>query len=337
MLKKVVAFIFISLLLCACTRDSREEVTFSSWGSITETKIINTLISEYEKEHPKVKINFLHIPQNYFQKLHLLFASSTAPDVIFINNLYLPVYANHLEDLSSYINTGEYYPQSTEAMTYENKLLAIPRDISNFVVYYNKNITGNINPDWTFDDFISLIEKTTDKNHWGVSYERDIYMASPYTLTLGFDKGMEFYKSIEGKYAPTPADIGSLTLAQMFTEGKLALYISGRWMYPKLKETAEFPFGVVNFPGTVSADSSGWAISKQSKHKAEAIKFAEFLASKQSIDYFTSTGLIVPARKDSAKLIEEKAFLNAIEKSTAVKYDRNFNKIRDSLNKKYFE
>ena len=336
MLKRLLILLLLPFILCSCSRNDIEEISFSSWGSVTETGILTKLISDYEKENPKIRIKFIHIPQNYFQKIHLLFASSTAPDVIFINNLYLPVYSNHLEDLGENINTAEFYPQSVEALSYEGKLYAIPRDISNFVFYYNKNITGEINPDWTFSDFKTLIQKTTDSKHFGVSYERDIFLASPYTLTLGFDEGIKFYKSLESKYAPSPAQVGSSTLAQMFLNGKLGLYLSGRWMFPKISETADFPFGIVTFPGVVNSDASGWAISKNSRHKAEAIKFVKYLSSKESIDYFTESGLIVPARIDSAKAIKEKAFLDAIKKSVPNNPDKNYNKKRDELNKQIF-
>jgi ABC-type glycerol-3-phosphate transport system substrate-binding protein len=56
----------------------------------------------------------------------------------------------------------------------------------------------------------------------------------------------------------------------MFLDEKIMLYLSGRWMYPKIKETANFPWGIVPFPGVSPADASGWAISKSSKHKDSA-------------------------------------------------------------------
>ena len=337
MLKRLLTLCLLMCLLCSCTKNNKEEISFSSWGSITETQIIRKLILEYEEQNPNIRINFIHIPQNYFQKIHLLFASSTAPDVIFVNNLYLPLYANQLEDLTPIINKNDFYSQSIEALSYGGKLYAIPRDISNFVFYYNKNIAGTINPNWTFDDFKKIIEKISNKEHFGVSYEQDIYLASPYTLTLGFDEGMKFYKKLEGKYAPAPSQVGSSTLAQMFLDGKIGLYLSGRWMFPKISESAKFHYGIVAFPGYVTADSSGWALSKNSKHKTEAIKFIKYLSSKQSIDYFTDTGLIVPARIDSSKKIKERAFIDAIKKSKPNKVDKNFSKKRDELNRVWFK
>ena len=84
MLKKLLILLLIPFILCACEKKTKEEITFSSWGSVTEVRIINKIISDFEHENPDIKVHFLHIPQNYFQKIHLLFASSQAPDVIFI-------------------------------------------------------------------------------------------------------------------------------------------------------------------------------------------------------------------------------------------------------------
>ena len=71
MLKKLSIFLFLSIFLTGCNLQKEEDVvTFSSWGSITETQITKEIINNFEKENPDIKIRFLHFPQNYFQKLH---------------------------------------------------------------------------------------------------------------------------------------------------------------------------------------------------------------------------------------------------------------------------
>ena len=106
-------------------------------------------MDDFEKDNPKIKVDFMHIPQNYFQKIHLLFASNTAPDVIFINNQYLPVYANAgmLEDLTPYYNNFEYdkfYDKSIKTLSWQNKNYAVPRDVSNLVIFIIKIFSKNI-------------------------------------------------------------------------------------------------------------------------------------------------------------------------------------------------
>lgn len=336
MLKKLLLLIFASVFLCSCTKDNKEEITFSSWGSVTEVQVLSRIISEFEKENPDLRINFMHIPQNYFQKIHLLFASSQEPDVIFINNLNLPLYASKLEDLTDITDKDAYFPESMEALSYEGRLLATPRDVSTLVFYRNKSLIKTAPND--LEDFLDVISKSPK---YGVSFERDVYFMFPYSLTMGEDvfhpeKSLEFYKGLEGKYAPTPAEIGSLTQAQMFLEGKIGLYLSGRWLYSKISEDAKFDWDVITFPGIVPLDASGWAISKDTKHKESAEKFVKFLSSKESSEYFMNTGLIVPARVDVAKQIDNKVFLEAIKKSKPISVDKDYRKTVDKMNKKFF-
>ena len=336
MLKKLIILILLPLLFCSCTSKKNEEITFSSWGSVTETKILKQIIKDFEKENPQIKINFIHAPQNYFQKLHLLFAANQAPDVLFINNLYLPIYASKLENLSELINKKDFYQQSIEAMSIDGKLLAIPRDISTLVFYRNKNLIQETPKD--LNELRNIISKS---KKYGISYERDCYYLFPYTLTMNESifspkKSLEYYKSLEGYYAPTPSEVGSSTLAQMFINGNIGLYLSGRWIYPKLKQDVDFSWDVILFPGLVPLDSSGWAIAKDSMHKSSAKKFVQYLTSEKSSEYFLSTGLIVPARINIAQRIDNKVFLDSINNSRVLKIDKNYKKKIDKMNKELF-
>ncbi|MCM1002734.1 MAG: sugar ABC transporter substrate-binding protein [Candidatus Gastranaerophilales bacterium] len=339
-MKKLLTLILALVLLCGCTKKTQEEITFSSWGSVSEVKILNKIITDFETENPDIKIKFMHIPQNYFQKIHLLFASNTAPDVIFMNNLSLPIYANYLEDLSDEINPDEFYPQSIEGLSSEGKVLAIPRDISNLVFYINLDLIKKPSENWTLEEFLQIAQNATKNGVFGVSFEEDIYWALPYLqafdesiLDDNPQKGLKFYKDLRDKYkaAPSKSQVGSSTLAQMFLDKKIAMYLSGRWMYPKISEKADFNWAVVTFPGDkgVPCDSSGWAISKNSKRKDSAKKFVQYLSSEKSSEYFTQTGLIVPARIKTSNLIEEKAFLNAIKTSVKTPVNKDYKKITD--------
>ena len=354
MLKKILIFFLAVFLLTGCkSSQDIEEIIFSSWGSITEVGIIKEIISDYEAENPNIKIRFMHIPQNYFQKIHLLFASRTAPDVVFINNQYLPIYSNYLEDLSGFVNKKDFYPQALDALSYDEKLLAIPRDVSNLVFYINTDLIGKLDSSWSIEDLLQYSQKVKGSNAYGVSYEEELYYLLPYLAYYGesfdkdfdFDKskGVGFYKALrdEHKVAPTKSQVGSLTLAQLFLDEKLAMYLSGRWMYPIISQRADFNWIVMNFPYGKQGqpcDASGWAISKDSKHKDAALEFINYLASERVAEEFFQTGLIVPARRSEKFFIEdnihnEKIFLEVLKKSKSFCVDRNFKKYNDKINK----
>ena len=375
-------------------------IQFASWGSQSEVAIIRPILAEFEHENPDIKVEFVHIPQNYFQKIHLLFASNLAPDVLFINNLYLPIYANagvleevkskkekvKVEDNSFYLLPFTFYPKALKALTYNNKLYAIPRDVSTLVVYYNKNIFKKYNVSlpnkyWTFNDFLILAQKLTkDTNNdgktdiWGISFDEDLLFYLPYLMSEGggvlsddlktsiinspeSQKGLKFYADLRNKYhvAPTEAQSASATMAQLFLQGKLAMQVSGCWLVPKYREDANFDWNIINFPAgdagsVVPLDASGWAIAKSSKHKKEAVRLIEFLASKESIEKFSQSGLIVPARIDVAegaflfsakskkapqnKPASARVFLDVIKIAKNTPVSVNYSELQDDLREK---
>lgn len=367
-LKKIIPILLLLVLICGgCAQKApRTVIEFASWGSKSEIDILKPILSDFEKENPEIKIDFMHIPQNYFQKIHLLFASNTAPDVIFINNLYLPIYANAnlLEELT--VNQNDFYPQALEALSWNGKLYAIPRDVSNLVVFYNKDLFDRKNitypaSEWNFDDFLKTAQKLTDKNTFGVSFEEDPLFYLPYLMSndggilpseiekKGSQYGLNFYADLRKKYhvAPLKPESASATMAQMFLQQKLGMYISGRWMVPKLRNEADFDWDVTQFPkGTngsiVQLDASGWAIAKSSKHKEEAQKLVNYLASSKNSEKFATNGLIVPARKDASrskyfldgqKPVHSKIFLDIIETSKPTPVTVDYREITDKLKK----
>lgn len=353
------------LILCGCApKDNRTILQYASWGSKSEIDILKPLLVEFESENPDIKVDFMHIPQNYFQKIHLLFASNTVPDVIFINNLYLPVYANAgvLDELDA--ENKEFYSHAIDALRWNGKLYAVPRDVSNLVIYYNKELFDEKQvkyPDknWTFDDFLLAAQKLTDDEHFGISFEEEPLFYLPYLMSEGggflpneinkyeSQKALNFYADLRKKYhvAPLKSESASATMAQMFIQKRLAMYLSGRWMVPKLRETAEFDWDIINFPrgkvgSIVPLDVSGWAIAKSSKHKDKAKLLIDYLSSKEATEHFVKSGLIVPARIDCAKSIldghkpsNSKVFIDIIETSKPTPVSVDYREILDNLRK----
>jgi len=350
-------------------------VQFSSWGSKSEIDILKPVIADFEKENPDIKIDFMHIPQNYFQKIHLLFASNTSPDVIFINNLYLPVYANAgiLEPVGENVNQEIYDENILKSLSWGGVLYAIPRDVSNLVIFYNKDLFdrfGVAYPDKirNFDEFLVTAQKLTRDGIFGISFEEESLFFLPYLMSEGGgilsddlskviidDKkskaGLMYYSNLRKKYhvAPRAEESASATMAQLFLQGKIAMHLSGRWLVPKYREEAKFDWDIAPFPAgsagsIVPLDASGWAVAKSSKHKEEAFRFVNYLSSKESIERLTQSGLIVPARGDvqhskyfldGKKPKSAEVFLEVIKTSKPTPVSVNYREILDDLNPKF--
>ncbi len=332
----------LSFFLCGCSNKSedRSVIQFASWGSKSEVEILKPVLADFERENPDIKVEFMHIPQNYFQKIHLLFASNKAPDVIFLNNQYLPVYANAglLKKFSDdEFEKAAFYPKAIKALSWNNDCYAIPRDISMLVIFYNRDIfrkKGVPFPQktWTMEEFLTVAQMLTSRpDVFGISFEEDVLFYLPYLMSFGGGllsddlstdisetketiDGLNFYSDLRKKYhvAPLSSESASATMAQMFMQGRLGMYISGRWIVPKFREEIKFDWDIVQFPqgpagSIVPLDASGWAISSSSRNPDAAFKLVKYLSSKDTIEKFTRSGLIVPARVDVA---ESKSFLD---------------------------
>ena len=132
---------------------------------ISGGKLLKELLIDFEKKN-NIKVEFQHIPQNYFQKIHLLFASNLEPDVIFINNHYLKMCAEAglLEDLTELFKEDlkDYYNVALDCLSYNSRVYAIPRDVSALVLYVNKDIIKeNIKPKTIFELSICYRRKNT--------------------------------------------------------------------------------------------------------------------------------------------------------------------------------
>lgn len=364
----VVIFVFFILLVTGCKRNTVPDlvehqdvnvenkivnIQFASWGSKTEVDVLRSVIKDFEEKNPDIKIEFIHIPQNYFQKLHLLFASNHAPDVIFINNQYLPIYANAgmLEPIK--YNQSLYDEKIINALSWNDRRYAVPRDISLLVIYYNKDLFDKADVDypksgWSQKQMIKKalkIKKRTDA--FGISFEEEPLFYLPYVMSEGgtfFDledkktqKGLKNYADLRKKHeiAPTRADIGSATMAQMFLQGKIAMHLSGRWLTPMYTQSAKFDWDIVEFPAgsngaTVPLDASGWALAKSSKHQEEALRFIYYLASRESIKSFVKTGLIIPARND-VEFSDSEVYLRVLENAQPTPVSVDYNRVLDRL------
>lgn len=381
-MKKILITIFIAVCLSLLYVTNsyfhnkaveNKKISFASWGSQSETAILKKLIQEYEQTSG-IKVNFIHIPQNYFQKIQLLFASALEPDVVFFNNQYIKMYidANLLEDLSPFFDTNKFFPEAVNCFRENERIYAIPRDISTLVVYYNKDILNKkgINPDKEFKDlnsFVGLLKQIKGKNYWSINFEENSLFWSYYLAAAGGGiltddsnsllitepqsiKTLQLYSDLINKYnvIPTKAQVGSKTSAQMFINQEIAMYLSGRWMIPKFRETVDFNWDIMNFPSSeknkLFLDASGWAVSKRSKNKKEAIDFIKYISSEDSLNKIASSGLIIPANINAAretikndtgkKPMHSHIFIDMIKNTKPTPINRNYASINDIITEK---
>ncbi len=282
------SFLAMGLALSAC-QPARDPNTlrFSTWGSPEEMAILNPLVKEFQQLHPEIKLELMHIPDKYFQKLHTLIAANLSPDVVFVNNIQFPIYASNNAFLplekylsaSKVLKASDFYPQTLEGFRLEGQLQGIPRDASNMVVFYNQELFDRAKvpypkANWTLQEMIKTAQALTlDANkdgkpeQFGVSFQNHFLFWTPYLWSMGGDffsadrkkallespealAGIQMHADLRHKYhvAPTAAEAGSSTMSQLFVQGKLAMVINGRWAVPLYRQNLKFKWNIAPFP-----------------------------------------------------------------------------------------
>jgi len=158
------------------------EIVFAGWGGPEEKEVFTHLVREFERENPEIHVRYIQVPQNYMQKLQIMMAGGTPPDVFYIPDGDFPAFVvkdtmvplTPFIEKSDVINPEEFWPSALSRYEYDGENLgkgdiyALPKDIGPFVMYYNKDIFRKAgvpfpSPDvpMTWDEAVAMWQKLT--------------------------------------------------------------------------------------------------------------------------------------------------------------------------------
>ena len=316
-------------------------VKVAFWGSPEEIDIITHSIQDWQAAHPTIKIVFEHTPYSgYDSKILTRIAGGAAPDIIATEVDYFVTFAskNVLEDLTPYLegdtsfSKSDFFPAILDRFTFNGRLLAVPRDVAPFAcVFYNKDLFDQAGlpypkDDWTWDDLLRMARQLTKKDasgritqygFYGWAWQDFVYgnggaladnVKKP-TRTLIDDprsvEGLQFYADLINLYQvmPTPVALANLGMGVdlMFSSGRLAMFLSGIWETPGLRNY-NFKWDVAMFPKNpkgaraFGSGGSGYAVLKSSPHKKEAWEVIKALTGAGGQEQLAKRGLAQPSR-----------------------------------------
>jgi len=225
--------------------NSGETVTVSMAisGSEQEQKLRYETADLFMKEHPNIKIEWVDIGNERYQKTLTLISGGNAPDILYINDWTLPLATRGvLMPLDDFIqadksfNLDEFYPSIIEAYKLDGKLYGLPQDLSPTVIYYNKDLfdqAGVPHPtdDWTQDEFVAAAKKLTNPakkqygfilSTWNTEYDgwmlrNGASLFTPDMKKSAVDspealKGLQLLKQlvVDDHVSPNPAEIQAM-------------------------------------------------------------------------------------------------------------------------------
>ena len=163
-----------------------QQVTLEYWHSYTgiREELFKTFVEEFEQENPMIKINLtyggsLHLMRD---KLVTAIAGGAGPDIAEIDSFWTPIFAesDSLVNLAPFIDAYGYdqadlFQASFDSTQYKGNTYSIPFNLSNIVLYWNKEkfAEAGLDPDVPpkdWDEFIEFGKKLTlDRTGNGVT------------------------------------------------------------------------------------------------------------------------------------------------------------------------
>lgn len=336
-------------MLAGTTLAEKTTISYSVPGSEVELKeVYQPLIASFEKANPDIKVDLQFVSSgDYNQKITTQLAAGAAADAVYVPIELFQNFARKgvLTDLKPLINSTkfdikDFYPVPLNAFKYQNRIYALPKDYTTFVIYYNKDLFDQAhlaypNDQWTWKDFLNAAQKLTKhssdgndqygfamESWWGIWFswifqnggavmnanQTKVVMDNPKTV-----EAIRFIADLINKYKVAPSMDPSLQLhtSQLFETGRVGMTIYGRWMTPTFRNIKTFKWDVAVLPKGVKRASllytTGYGIPAASKHKKEAWKLITFLTGKPGATLNSELGQAIPAIQSIAN---SSAFLN---------------------------
>jgi ABC-type glycerol-3-phosphate transport system substrate-binding protein len=263
-----------------------------------------------------------------------------------VNNFVDLYLRGALEPLNPYIQKDHldlnvYYPQVVDRFTVDGQTYVIPRDTAPIgVIYYNKKAFDEAKvpyptDDWTWDQFVAAGKKVTKTDatgkvtRWGFvddwpMFDTWVYDAGgsfadnvkhPTKWTFATDpntlKGIQFRADMMNKYKMMlpPSGLtamGGMGTGDMFTNGTVAMFLSGIWKTPTFRMAKDLKWDVVMVPKNPTGfrgfgtGGSGYGILKSSTHKNEDWELVKYISGEIGAKKLAATGLAQPAIMSAA-------------------------------------
>lgn len=325
----------------------KTEIKVAFWGGPEEIDIITSALRGWQAAHPTIRVRFEHTPYSgYDSKILTRIAGGAAPDVIATEVDYFVTFAtrNVFTDLAGFarndpeFKTGDFFPSILNRFTVREALYAIPRDVAPFAcVFYNKDLFDQAavpypKDDWNWNDLLEKAKALTRRDEtgrvtqygfYGWAWQNFVYgnggalvddVNAPKKTLLDDPRsvaGLQFFSDLINRHQvmPTPMALANAGMGvdMMFASGRLAMFLSGIWETPALRERYQFRWDVARFPKNpegirlTGSGGTGYGILKTSKHLQEAWEVVKALTSVPVQAEMARRGLTQPARRAVAE------------------------------------
>ncbi|MDP3888814.1 MAG: extracellular solute-binding protein [bacterium] len=291
------------------------QAALTYWGLWEDDNVFEGVLSDYQKNHPKVKITYQRQSANdYRERLQSALARGDGPDIFRFHNTWVPMLKNELSPVSSKAYDAAsfekiFYPIAQSDLRVGSSYVGIPLEYDGLALFVNNSIfqsAGKIVPK-TWDDLRKTASELTVRDSSG-----QIQIAG---VALGRTENIDHWSDILGLMllqngADPSRPAGNLVEDALtyftlfsrvdrdwdqtlppstvaFSGGKVAMYFGPSWEVFEIKRAnPSLDFSTVpvpQLPETNLTWASYWVegVSKKSKNSDAAWDFLKYLSSKE--------------------------------------------------------
>jgi multiple sugar transport system substrate-binding protein len=312
-------------------------IQFLGHGGTLEQQVYADLLRDFQAKNPPTTVDVIWEPGGSAEvaaKITSLLAGGTPPDAFWVHSYSTLDFAaqNVLVDVTPYtkekgFDLGAYYKAPVDDFRWQGQLLAIPRETSTLVMFYNKGQWAQagvteLTADSTWNDWLDAAKKLTKDDPAGKVFGTYASTSAFNVFQMIWQNGGEIMNEqrtnalldaqpaidaaqfitdmrTKSRVSPLASDYAGQTLTQFFMTGRMTSYTTGQSLALDLQKSKPFDWDVVGVPKNkqkaYAQASSGHGITKASKQPAAGWQLVKYLAGEDASKVYAAQGLVIPA------------------------------------------
>lgn len=338
MMRTLGALCLVALLGGRTAAAEQVHLTWFMWSG-TEPEVVawKHVAELVTQKYPDITVEFQTTSfPDYWTKLPTLAVANKLPDIVSLQSLRSPGFADLMVSLDERIKADNFDidafdPSIVKGLSRNGKQFALPYDFGPWVIYYNRDMFEKAGvplpqPGWTEADFMRDAKALTKEGTFGFAVsEPDAFMVFARSKgahyldakgqldlnNAGMKNAFAQYVALVSKDKVAPllpaSGVQSSSVANgRFTSGNAAMYVDGPWQVLNIRKKVNFTVGMAPVPvreaGSITLSAgSGFGISTTSAHKDEAWKAIQVMTGPEAEQYLAEAGRAFAARKDFQK------------------------------------
>ena len=342
-LRRLLLLLAAAALLAGCVvreQDERETIRFAVWATPAQQKVEQAIIDAFEQRHPDIRVQLLALEYvSYDEKIQAMMVGRDPPDALLVKNTTYDDWAVRgvLGDLTAVAgqleSEDEFMPMARKIFARDGRYHALPVNAHGLVTFVNLDALAAagvaLPEDGLTWDFLLQIAPLLSRRAGLAAAPTDYAFFEPPAYSILTELGGALF---DDPFRPTRPTVDSpagrawiawfqrLQAAgfvaprgvaldagfyQLFRDGRVAFFFSGRWQVPDFAGKTKFRWDVRPFPagphGRVTMHGgTGIAVAAASRHAEAARRFAAFYAGAEGARVAMRAGRTVPVQRGLA-------------------------------------